>query len=64
MIDRNPAIMGYSNGGVGESLAALLNGRVDVAMVGYPYGLRAENAGFQLLFRPSQTEYGLFPNHG
>jgi NitT/TauT family transport system substrate-binding protein len=49
------------NGGVGESLAALLNGRVDVAMVGYPYGLRAKNAGFQLLFRPSQTEYGLFP---
>ena len=44
------------NGGVGESMAALLNGRVDVAMVGYPCGLRAKNAGFQLLFRPSQTE--------
>jgi ABC-type nitrate/sulfonate/bicarbonate transport system substrate-binding protein len=49
------------NGGVGESLAALLGGRVDVAMVGYPFGLNAKNAGFKLLFRPSQTEYGLFP---
>ena len=49
------------NGGVGESLAALMGGRVDVCMIGYPYGLRAKNAGFQLLFRPSQTEYGLFP---
>jgi len=49
------------NGGVGESLAALLGGRVDVCMIGYPYGLRAKNAGFQLLFRPSTTEYGLFP---
>jgi NitT/TauT family transport system substrate-binding protein len=49
------------NGGVGESLAALMGGRVDVCMIGYPYGLRARNAGFQLLFRPSSTEYGLFP---
>jgi ABC-type nitrate/sulfonate/bicarbonate transport system substrate-binding protein len=49
------------NGGVGESLAALLGGRVDVTMVGYPFGLNAKNAGFHLLFRPSQTEYGLFP---
>jgi NitT/TauT family transport system substrate-binding protein len=49
------------NGGVGESYAALLNGRVDVCMIGYPFGLRAKNAGFHLLFRPSQTEYGLFP---
>ena len=49
------------NGGVGESLAALMGGRVDVCMIGYPYGLRAKNAGFQLLFRPSSTEYGLFP---
>ena len=30
-------------------------------MVGYPFGLNAKNAGFHLLFRPSQTEYGLFP---
>jgi ABC-type nitrate/sulfonate/bicarbonate transport system substrate-binding protein len=49
------------NGGVGESFAALLGGRVDVCMIGYPFGLNAKNAGFHLLFRPSQTEYGLFP---
>jgi NitT/TauT family transport system substrate-binding protein len=49
------------NGGVGESLAALIGGRVDVCMIGYPFGLNAKNAGFNLLFRPSQTEYGLFP---
>ena len=49
------------NGGVGESYAALLNGRVDVCMIGYPFGLRAKSAGFQLLFRPSTTDYGLFP---
>jgi len=49
------------NGGVGESYAALVGGRVDVCMIGYPFGLRAQNAGFNLLFRPSQTEYGLFP---
>jgi ABC-type nitrate/sulfonate/bicarbonate transport system substrate-binding protein len=30
-------------------------------MIGYPAGLNAKNAGFKLLFRPSQTEYGLFP---
>jgi ABC-type nitrate/sulfonate/bicarbonate transport system substrate-binding protein len=34
---------------------------VDVCMIGYPFGLTAKNAGFNLLFRPSQTEYGLFP---
>jgi ABC-type nitrate/sulfonate/bicarbonate transport system substrate-binding protein len=49
------------NGGVGESLAALIGGRVDVCMIGYPFGLNAKNAGFNLLFRPSTTEYGLFP---
>ena len=49
------------NGGVGESYAALVGGRVDVCMIGYPFGLNAKNAGFYLLFRPSQTEYGLFP---
>ena len=49
------------NGGVGESFAALTGGRVDVCMIGYPFGLRAKNAGFQLLFRPSTTDYGLFP---
>src|ERR1044071_1947873 len=49
------------NGGVGESWAALQGGRVDVCMIGYPFGLNAKNAGFHLLFRPMQTEYGLFP---
>ena len=49
------------NGGVGESYAALLGGRVDVCMIGYPFGLRAKKEGFHLLFRPLDTEYGLFP---
>ncbi len=49
------------NGGVGESYAALVGGRVDVCIIGYPFGLSAKNAGFNLLFRPLQTEYGLFP---
>src|SRR5215472_11672691 len=49
------------NGGIGESFAALQGGRVDVCMIGYPFGLNAKKAGFNLLFRPSQTEYGLFP---
>ena len=48
-------------GGTGESLAALMTGRVDVAMIAYPYDLTAKKAGFHLLFRPSETEYGLFP---
>src|SRR5436309_12533532 len=43
------------NGGVGESYAALVGGLVDVCMIGYPFGLNAKNAGFNLLFRPSQT---------
>src|SRR5437762_11138058 len=38
------------NGGVGESMAALMGGRVDVAMIGYPFGLTAKKAGFNLLF--------------
>ena len=49
------------NGGVGESLAALLGGRVDASMIGYPFGLRAKGAGFPLLFRPMDSDYGLFP---
>lgn len=48
-------------GGVGESMAALFSGRVDGAMIGYPFGLRAKKEGFRLLFQPSATEYGLFP---
>ena len=50
------------NGGIGESFAALKSGRVDVCMIGYPFGLYAKNAGFNLLFHPLQTEYGLFPS--
>ena len=49
-------------GGVGESFAALVNGAVDAAMIGYPFGLKAKQAGFQILFRPPDTEYGLYPN--
>jgi ABC-type nitrate/sulfonate/bicarbonate transport system substrate-binding protein len=49
-------------GGVGKSFAALANGAVDAAMIGFPYGLHAKQAGYQLLFRPPDTEYGLFPN--
>lgn len=49
-------------GGVGESYAALANGAVDAAMIGYPFSLKAKQAGFQLLFRPPDTEYGLYPN--
>jgi NitT/TauT family transport system substrate-binding protein len=49
-------------GGVGESFAALANGAVDAAMIGYPFSLKAKQAGFQILFRPPDTEYGLYPN--
>ena len=49
------------NGGVGESMAALLGGRVDVSMIGYPFGLRAKKEGFTMLFRPADTDYGFFP---
>src|SRR6185295_20344247 len=58
---RPKEVVFIQNGGVGESLAALLGGRVDACMIGYPFGLNAKNAGFRLLFRPSETEYGLFP---
>lgn len=50
------------NGGIGESYAALRNGLVDASMLGYPFALYAKNAGFNLLFQPSQSEFGLFPN--
>lgn len=49
-------------GGVGESYAALASGAVDAAMIGYPFSLKAKQAGFQILFRPPDTEYGLYPN--
>jgi ABC-type nitrate/sulfonate/bicarbonate transport system substrate-binding protein len=49
------------NGGVGESFAALVGGRVDVVMVGYPFGFSAKKAGYHLLFSPTASDYGLFP---
>jgi len=49
-------------GGNAESFGALANGAVDAAMIGYPFSLKAKQAGFQTLFRPTDTEYGLYPN--
>ena len=49
-------------GGNAQSFAALTNGAVDAAMLGYPFSLKAKQAGFQALFRPADTEYGLYPN--
>jgi NitT/TauT family transport system substrate-binding protein len=49
-------------GGNAESFAALASGAVDAAMIGYPFSLKAKQAGFQMLFRPTDTEYGLYPN--
>lgn len=49
-------------GGNAQSFAALTNGAVDAAMLGYPFSLKAKQAGFQALFRPADSEYGLYPN--
>ena len=49
-------------GGNAESFAALANGAVDAAMLGYPFSLKTKQAGFQALFRPADSEYGLYPN--
>lgn len=49
-------------GGNAESFAALTNGAVDAAMLGYPFSLKTRQAGFQALFRPADSEYGLYPN--
>ena len=49
-------------GGNAESFAALTNGAVDAAMLGYPFSLKTKQAGFQALFRPADSEYGLYPN--
>ena len=46
-------------GGNAESFVALANGAVDAAMIGDPFSLKAKQAGFQILFRPTDTEYGL-----
>ena len=49
------------NGGVGESFAALTGGRVDVCMIGYPFGLRAKNAGFDFLSGRRRPNTDCFP---
>jgi NitT/TauT family transport system substrate-binding protein len=49
-------------GGNAQSFAALTNSAVDASMLGYPFSLKAKQAGFQALFRPADTEYGLYPN--
>jgi NitT/TauT family transport system substrate-binding protein len=50
------------SGGVSESLAVLMAGGADAAMVGYPTGLRAEQAGFPRLFTFAELgDYGLYP---
>ena len=49
-------------GGNSQSFATLTNGAVDAAMLGYPFSLKAKQAGFQALFRPADSEYGLYPN--
>ncbi len=51
----------FQTGSGAESLGVLLGGRVDVSMLADPFGLRAQKEGFHLLFRPADTEYGLFP---
>ncbi|HZU07598.1 MAG TPA: ABC transporter substrate-binding protein [Chloroflexota bacterium] len=50
------------SGGVNESLAVLMAGGADAAMIGYPAGLRAEQAGFPRLFTFAELgAYGLYP---
>ena len=49
-------------GGNSQSFATLTNGAVDAAMLGYPFSLKTKQAGFQALFRPADSEYGLYPN--
>ena len=46
-------------GGVAESLAALLNKRVDCAILGYPSNQHALQAGFKQLTALGKSEYGL-----
>jgi NitT/TauT family transport system substrate-binding protein len=51
-------------GGVGESLAALLSGNVDAAMLGFPQNLEARKAGYRTLVNFQQLgDYGLFPQN-
>jgi ABC-type nitrate/sulfonate/bicarbonate transport system substrate-binding protein len=51
-------------GGVGESLAALLSGNIDGAMLGFPQNLEARKAGYRPLVNFQQLgDYGLFPQN-
>jgi NitT/TauT family transport system substrate-binding protein len=51
-------------GGVGESLAALLSGNIDGAMLGFPQNLEARKAGYRSLVNFQELgDYGLFPQN-
>jgi NitT/TauT family transport system substrate-binding protein len=51
-------------GGVGESLAALLSGNIDGAMLGFPQNLEARKAGYRPLVNFQQLgDYGQFPQN-
>jgi ABC-type nitrate/sulfonate/bicarbonate transport system substrate-binding protein len=51
-------------GGVGESLAALLSGNIDGAMLGFPQNLEARKAGYRRLVSFQELgDYGLFPQN-
>jgi NitT/TauT family transport system substrate-binding protein len=53
------------SGGVSESAAVLMAGQADAGMMGYPAGLRAEQAGYpQLISFTKLGEHGLFPTAG
>jgi NitT/TauT family transport system substrate-binding protein len=53
------------SGGVSESAAVLMAGQADAGMMGYPAGLRAQQAGFpQLISFTKLGDYGLFPTAG
>jgi NitT/TauT family transport system substrate-binding protein len=50
------------SGGVGESAAVLMAGQADAAMIGYPAGMRVEQAGFPRLFTFAELgDYGKYP---
>jgi NitT/TauT family transport system substrate-binding protein len=51
-------------GGVGESMAALLSGNIDGAMLGFPQNLEAKRAGYRSLISFQELgDYGLFPQN-
>ncbi len=57
-----PDVLFIQAGGNAQSFAALTTGAVDAAMLGYPFSLKAKQAGFQTLFQPADSQYGLYPN--